>query len=604
MEGPGSSRPFPDIRDMDRFPLVEAVRKRWVPLLLGALGLAIALMLFAYVRDDIERDAVLRFERQAGDAKHIIERRLHAYVGVTYGLGALFGSNDAISRIEFHRYVAALDLERNYPGFEVLNFARHVRGAEKDGFEAKVRADGYPRFAVRPPGERLEYHVLEYLEPMNRNRFAFGLDIVADATQAAGIARRRDTGELYASGRLLNVGPDKSVGLAMRLPVYRNDMPIDTVAERRAAFLGTVGAGYNVRKLMAGVLQDTTMTSMRYRFYDMGAISEPIAVGAGQVLLYDSAQPAPGAPSDDFMPPGAEVDFGAELPLSLAGRNWKLQFNAPRGAFVQRSDALLPWLVLAGGVLCSALLFAVVYAFASARERAVILAEEISAQAVEAQRANAAQIRDLLRRLVFAQETERRRFSADLHDMVGQSLTVIGMGIETLRRLLSDNLPEKADATCDEMSKLLKETMGSVRAVMSDLRPPLLDDYGLYAAIEWHARQMAARTGLRIEVGGTRLEPRPATEVEVALFRIAQEALTNVVKHADAKQARVSLLRDIGRVRLVVEDDGRGVVPAANDIEALGWGMAVMRERAAAVGGAMRIESSRRGTRIVVEVGA
>src|SRR5690349_1222570 len=113
MEGPGSSRPFSAIRDMGSSSFVEAVRKRWAPLLLGALGLAIALTLFTYVRDDIERDALLRFERQAGDAKHIIERRLYAYVGVTYGLGALFGSNDAIGRAEFHRYVAALDLQRN-----------------------------------------------------------------------------------------------------------------------------------------------------------------------------------------------------------------------------------------------------------------------------------------------------------------------------------------------------------------------------------------------------------------------------------------------------------------------------------------------------------
>ncbi len=101
---------------------------------------------------------------------------------------------------------------------------------------------------------------------------------------------------------------------------------------------------------------------------------------------------------------------------------------------------------------------------------------------------------------------------------------------------------------------------------------------------------------------GAKLEPRPPAEVEVALFRIAQEALTNVAKHADASLARVSMSSEPGSVRLVVEDDGCGIAPAANDTETLGWGMAVMRERAAAVGGAMRVESRDRGTRIVVEV--
>jgi signal transduction histidine kinase len=227
--------------------------------------------------------------------------------------------------------------------------------------------------------------------------------------------------------------------------------------------------------------------------------------------------------------------------------------------------------------------------------------------ALETQRANAAQIRDLLRRLVSVQEAERRRFSANLHDLVGQSLSVIGIGLETIRGMLPGTSPQKADAAIGEMGRVVKETMGAVREVMSDLRPPLLDDYGVAAALEWHARQLESRTGLRIAVEGETLDPRPAAEVEMALFRIAQEALTNVAKHAGASRARVALSAGAGRITLVVEDDGRGIdaTAAANDPgSASTWGMAVMRERAVAVGGAMRLESPGRGTRIVVEVHA
>jgi len=575
--------------------------KLLAPMLVFAAGVAASLALFAYVRNDIERDAEQRFERQAADAKHIIERRLHSYVGVTYGLKALFAAHDSVSRAEFQQYVASLNLAENYPGFVQLNYAQHIRGAERARLEAQVRRD-YPRFSIRPPGERPEHHVLIYIAPMEGNDFAFGLDIIAvGAQQAKVVAHHTQTGALFSSGRLLNAGKDGSVGLAMRLAVYRNGAPLDTAQQRREALIGTVGAGYNVRKLMAGVLDDTTMTAMRYRLYDAGPIGER---NIAPTLLYDSAQTAAGAPRDDFVVAGEGPGFDTVQPLELASRKWELHFNAPVDTFLKRTDTELPWMVLTGGLLCSMLLFAVVLNFSSARDRAVTLAEEISARAVEDQRANAAQIRDLLRRLVFAQETERRRLSADLHDLVGQSLTVIGMGVETLRGLLSGAVPKKAEVTFDEMSRLLKETMGSVRAVMSDLRPPLLDDYGLYAAIEWHARQMATRTGLRVDVGGAKLEPRPPAEVEVALFRIAQEALTNVAKHADASRATLSLLSESGRVRLVIEDDGRGIVPAVNDSEEIGWGMAVMRERAAAVGGSMRVESRSRGTRIVVEVGA
>ena len=388
----------------------------------------------------------------------------------------------------------------------------------------------------------------------------------------------------------------------MRLAVYRNGMPLGTVDERRAAFLGTVGAGYNVRNLMAGVLDETTMTFMRYRLYDAGTIGALEAGGARPTLLFDSAQSAPGAPKDEFVIPGDGPRFHAELRLELAGRNWQLRFSAPKSAYIQRTDVALPWLVLAGGLLMSALLYAVLFAFSSSRARAVALADEMTRELRESE----TKIRDLLRRLVSVQEAERRRFSADLHDLVGQSLSVLGMGFETIRALLPGALPEKAEATIDQMGRLLKETMGSVREVMSDLRPPLLDDYGLYAAIDWHARQLQARTGLRVTVNGANIEPRPAPEVEMALFRIAQEALTNVAKHAAASQARVSIERGGGRLTLVVEDDGLGIgaARAANDPGPAGWGMAVMRERAAAVGGAVRVDSPGRGTRITVEVAA
>ena len=706
-------------------------RKLIGPLLVFAGGVAVALALFAYVRHDIERDATLNFERQAADAKHVIERRLRSYVGVTYGLRALFAARQSLSRAAFHRYVASLHLKKNYPGFAVLNYAVHIPASEKHKLEQYVRRDtslsarGYPTFAIKPPGERPEYHVLIYLEPMEGNEFAFGLDIRMVGARGKSMDDLRETDGIISSGRLLNVGKDKSVGLAMRLPVHRTGVPIGTAAERRAAFIGSVGAGYNVRKLMADVLDETTMVAMRYRLYDAGAVGEA-PPGKGKLsLLFDSAQSAPGAPRDDFVVPGAGPTFDAALPLELAGRNWELHFSAPKAAFIKGPDTWLPWVVLAGGLLFSALLFAVLYAFASSRERAVALAGEITRElreseaslahaqalarlgswtldtgtqamtwsaetyrileldpragapsleaflawlgeedraafrqalersvrsgvpcslelrlrlrpeelrwahlllqplgggqlrgtimdvterkhALEAQRASAAQIRDLLRRLVSAQEAERRRFSANLHDLVGQSLSVLGIGLATIRGMLPGAPSKQAAAAFSDMERLLKETMGAVREVMSDLRPPLLDDYGLHAALEWHARQLETRTGLRVAVEGGKLDPRPASEVEVALFRIAQEALTNVAKHAGASQARVAISGQAGRVRLVVEDDGRGIAAttAANDAAAPGWGMAVMRERAVAVGGAMRVESRGQGTRIVVEVAA
>ncbi|MSQ50925.1 MAG: hypothetical protein EXR28_03450 [Betaproteobacteria bacterium] len=562
---------------------------------------------------------------------------------------------------------------------------------------------------------------------MEGNEFAFGLDIGAAPRNAQAQARGRDTGGLVTSGRLVLAGVEGYVALSMRLPMYRNGASLQTLEDRRAAFIGTVGAGYNVRKLMAGVLDQTTMTVMRYRLYDVGVVGATRPADNSLTLLFDSAQVEFGVPKDDFTIVGAGPVFETVLPIDLAGRNWELKFSAPKEAFVERADAIFPWLVLLGGLVSSALICAVLYSFSSSRERALALAQEITRElrgseanlahaqaqahlgswtldlnagrmtwspetfrllqkdstivapdyeefldrhteqdrdafkreaerciaagepssceyalhfpgaedcwvhyvlqplaasegtrlrgtimditerkrALETQRTYAEQIRDLLRRLVSVQEAERRGLSANLHDLVGQSLSVLGMSLETIRSALSDAAQKRTEATFSNMNQLLKETMRSVRSVMSDLRPPLLDDYGLYAAIEWHARQFESRTGLRVILEGAAPEPRRAPEVELALFRIAQEALINVAKHASASSARISITGDAGCTLLLIEDDGQGAprAAAANDPDTSGWGMAVMRERAAAVGGALRVEHAGRGMRIVVEIG-
>ena len=222
-------------------------------------------------------------------------------------------------------------------------------------------------------------------------------------------------------------------------------------------------------------------------------------------------------------------------------------------------------------------------------------------RADRAQRESERRIRALLRRLTATQEAERRRIAADLHDFVGQNLTALGIALETLR----GKVPGGADiSTFAELEELLKDTMDSVRQTMSDLRPPLLDDYGLVSALESHARRFSSRTGLAVAVSGHRLGARPAPNVELALFRIAQEALANALKHAGATCARIALTYHGGFLRLSIEDDGSGFAqPSGARAEHRGgWGLPMMRERAEEAGGTLRIEFPDRGTRVVAEV--
>ena len=210
-------------------------------------------------------------------------------------------------------------------------------------------------------------------------------------------------------------------------------------------------------------------------------------------------------------------------------------------------------------------------------------------------------IRALLQRLTHSQEAERRRIAADLHDLVGQNLAALGIGLETLRAELSMS---QHGTTFDEMARLLKETIDAVRQTMSDLRPSVLDDYGLLAALESHARQLATRTGLAVAVQGQPLRSRPAARVELALFRIAQEALANAVKHARASHACVLLSQKGGFLQIAIEDDGVGFAHSVDGHaeQGGGWGLPLMRERAAEAGGTLHIEFPARGTRVVAKV--
>jgi PAS domain S-box-containing protein len=216
---------------------------------------------------------------------------------------------------------------------------------------------------------------------------------------------------------------------------------------------------------------------------------------------------------------------------------------------------------------------------------------------------NATRIRDLLKRLVEAQEAERRRFASDLHDLIGQNLSAVGIELERLRGTLSPDCMPASAAVLDELGDLVAKTMSAVRQAITDLRPALLDDYGLVAAIQSHAKSVEHWSGLAVSVEGDTLKPRPAPAAELALFRIAQEALMNSAKHSGASRVSLVLSNTAGAVRLCVEDNGRGIASAAAGADPKGgWGIAFMRERAEALGGTLSIEDTGAGTRVVAEI--
>lgn len=215
------------------------------------------------------------------------------------------------------------------------------------------------------------------------------------------------------------------------------------------------------------------------------------------------------------------------------------------------------------------------------------------------------QLRALSTKLVEAQEMERQALTTELHDRAGQNLTGLSINLQNMRALLSDETAETIAMKFDDAQALVEHITRQIRDIMAELHPPELEDYGLAVALETYAERAASRGNLELIADLPDLAPPPLpSDVLIALFRAAQEAISNALKHAHATQLEVSLQERDGSIRLRVEDDGWGFEPdSASKKEAQTWGLKIMRERIESIGGKVQIESEPgEGTRVIFEI--
>ncbi len=216
-----------------------------------------------------------------------------------------------------------------------------------------------------------------------------------------------------------------------------------------------------------------------------------------------------------------------------------------------------------------------------------------------------AQLEGLVRQLVSAQEQERGRIARELHDETGQKLTALAMGLAAVDASLGGE-SARAQGLVRNLRDVADQSITELRNIMADLRPAQLDDLGLVPALRWYVGQYAGRhPDLAVTLSADRMAKRLPPGLETVLFRAAQEALTNIARHAHASQVTLELSQDAGSVRLVVADNGLGFdVDAPPKYErGSGLGLVGMRERVALVGGACVIRSEPgRGTRVSIEL--
>jgi two-component system, NarL family, sensor kinase len=211
-----------------------------------------------------------------------------------------------------------------------------------------------------------------------------------------------------------------------------------------------------------------------------------------------------------------------------------------------------------------------------------------------------AELRRLSVRLMTMQDQEHRRIARELHDGLGQELAVAKM---VLDNTLQEKALQSATQACTDASRIIDRAIQQVRTMSHLLHPPLLDEVGLLSAITWYVDGLADRSGIETKLDVQPSEfPRLTAELETAIFRIVQEALTNVFRHAEARRVWITLMQKDGKTFVAVRDDGKGIGERVAELQpdSLGIGIGGIKQRAKELGGELRISNTNPGTLVEV----
>ena len=336
----------------------------WAMLVLGMLGTVFASL---QVKQSIEHVAVEQFAFACDQITLKIQERLGAYALILRGGVGLFNSSGSVGRKEWRAYVEALQAAKGVSGVQGIGFAQVIAPDQLTAHVARVRAEGFPDYTVRPPGERALYTSIIYLEPFrDRNLRAFGFDMFSEPVRRAAMEQARDTGEATLSGKVELVqetGKEVQAGTLMYVPVYRNGTQTNTVEQKRAALIGWAYSPYRMNDLMGGILANWTSEQGK----------------AVDLHIYDGSQASPATLLFDSKPvqsPALDSLFKQRRTIDFNGRQWLLTFD--QAETVSVISYVPAWSALMGGLALSGLLFSLMFSVINTRANAARIAARLT----------------------------------------------------------------------------------------------------------------------------------------------------------------------------------------------------------------------------------
>src|SRR5437879_4507265 len=435
---------------------------RWLRWAVLAASLAFSAASTYYFSVQVRQEALSRFETVAVGVANDVHSRIRAYGDVLFALRGLFDSSTEVTRDEFHQFAQALSLGERYPGVTNISFSFRVPHARKLQFERAVRAEssplvkGLPEFAIKPPGERPEYTVLSYLEPMGKNVAAWGLDLNADPLRRSAVDRARDSGQISASSgvTLLRDGNASVASTLLRLAVYRGGGVPGSVEERQRLYRGIVGSAVRVGEMIDATLSKEVLARAQLQIYEVGGEG-----AAKDTLLFDSAAPGTVAAA---VAPSEISGYGVTRRLAVGDREWRLRI-VPRRDPVDLPDKAGIAAILAALLAISALLFWLMTSVAVSESRGAELAQRNREAAVLREKLHEQAMRDKLTGLYNRHYVEEW-FDLELRraQRHGRAIAAIMLYIDDFKRFNDSFGHEAGDLVLRELAGVLeRSTRGS-----------------------------------------------------------------------------------------------------------------------------------------------
>ncbi|MGV8898479.1 MAG: CHASE domain-containing protein [Burkholderiaceae bacterium] len=576
--------------------------------LLLLCGLVVTFVIFFKVYGEEQQAARAVFDRRAQFRVMAVRQGVTDAIEALQVVNQLFVTNGSVSREQFHIFTQPL--RKRHPFVEAFAYLRLVSRDERPAFEAQMRTR-YPGYTIDESvdGKRVvaavkdRYSVIDYREPMSIHEPAFGLDVSVGPFQDA-IQRAGDTALPSATG-LFQLVKDRGEqpGFRILIAVYKGGIAPGDIGSRRLGVVGYTVAVLRARELFEVILKSAGSrgtAGLDIRVYAAASANE-------SKLAYAHASAAPRHRPrfwSDSLIESRPLSFAGNF--DVAGTAWHMVISAQPEPFIAAHPGSL-----------FALLASLLSTFAASAYLHSVAVREQNVKQLVAQRTdelnqvNELLIEDIkirknvekalldselmLRKLADYQERlkedERKRIAREIHDDLGQNLLVLRIDVSMMAALVAST--DSVTVTKKWIEIALNQidiTIKSVRAIINELRPAALD-LGLHAAVKWQLKEFERRSGIACELHIDHEEFSMEDNLATALFRVVQESLANIMRHAQASHVLVEIQKKDRRLILTIADNGIGI-SAASGRNSGSFGLIGIEERIRSLGGEFSIASS------------